>query len=289
MSGCDPIQMTVCGSRLFQFEREQSVRRGPKRVLSLSASMLFPALLLAGCVDHYLVHPRRPPAGAQRWTEVAVAGDLQMRLEWVRPVGRGPLPAVIVHPEAGHKAADMRGVLHDLAKTGYMAVAADYQRRTGTRWRENLVPWRDPADPRRVIDRVRAHPDVDPRRIGLLRLLAGRCVQPAHRRIRRRRRCGRRLLPGNRFRELDGGGRCLTPAATRFSLDPCRLPSRQRRTERRGVAGRCCGGPRRCVRRSLLRLPYLRCMAAATTRLTSRSPAAWRNVSPSLGGRSSSS
>jgi dienelactone hydrolase len=159
--------MTVRGSRLFQFEHEQSLR-GPERVLRLSAGMLFSALLLAGCVDHYLVHPRRPPAGAQRWTEVAVAGDLQMRLEWVRPAGPGPLPAVIVHPEAGHKAADMRGVLHDLAKAGYMAAAADYQRRTGTRWRESLFPWRDPADPRRVIDRVRAHPDVDPRRIGLL-------------------------------------------------------------------------------------------------------------------------
>jgi dienelactone hydrolase len=138
-------------------------------LLNLSASVaLLPVLLLAGCVDHYLVHPRRPPAGAQSWNEVAVDGDLLMRLEWVRPAGRGPLPAVIVHPEAGHKAADMRGVLHELARAGYLAVAADYQRRTGTRWRESLFPWRDPADPRRVIDRVRAHPDVDPRRVGLL-------------------------------------------------------------------------------------------------------------------------
>jgi dienelactone hydrolase len=160
--------MTACGRRFFQFAREQSVRRGPERVLSLSASILFPALLLVGCVDHYLVHPRRPPAGALRWTEVAVAGDLQVRLEWVRPAGRGPLPAVIVHPEAGHQAVEMRGVLNDLAKGGYLAAAADYQRRTGTRWRESLFPWRDPADPRRVIERVRAHPDVDPRRIGLL-------------------------------------------------------------------------------------------------------------------------
>ncbi len=137
--------------------------------LNLSASVaLFPVLLLAGCVDHFLVHPRQPPAGAQNWKEVAVDGDLQLRLEWVRPTGDGPLPAVIVHPEAGHKAAHMRGVMHDLAQAGYLAVAVDYQRRTGTRWRESLFPWRDPADPRRVIARVRAHPDVDSRRIGLL-------------------------------------------------------------------------------------------------------------------------
>ncbi len=152
-----------------EIKREQERRRGPGRILNLSASAaLLPALLLAGCADHYLLHPRQPPAGAQSWNEVAVDGDLQMRLEWVRPADPGPLPAVIVHPEAGHKATDMRGVLHDLAKAGYLAVAADYQRRTGTRWRESLFPWRDPADPRRVIDRVRAHPDVDPRHIGLL-------------------------------------------------------------------------------------------------------------------------
>ena len=75
-----------------------------------------------------------------------------MRLEWVRPADGRPLPAVIVHPEAGHQASEMRGVLHDLAKAGYLAAAADYQRRAGTRWRESLFPWRNPADPRRVID-----------------------------------------------------------------------------------------------------------------------------------------
>jgi dienelactone hydrolase len=157
------------GGDFFQSRVNRSVRRGPERILNLSASAaLLPALLLAGCADHYVLHSRWPPAGAQSWNEVAVDGDLQMRLEWVRPADPGPLPAVIVHPEAGHKAADMRGVLHDLAKAGYLAAAADYQRNTGTRWRESLFPWRDPADPRRVIDRVRAHPDVDPRRIGLL-------------------------------------------------------------------------------------------------------------------------
>jgi dienelactone hydrolase len=79
-----------------------------------------------------------------------------------------PLPAVIVHPEAGYRAADMRGVLNDLAEAGYLAVAADYQRRKGNRWRQSLFPWQDPADPMRAIDRVRAHPGVDPQRIGLL-------------------------------------------------------------------------------------------------------------------------
>jgi dienelactone hydrolase len=137
--------------------------------LILGKSLLLLVVIpLAGCVDHYILHPRRPPAGTQRWNEVLVSGDLRTRLEWVRPATPGPLPAVIVHPEAGNEVTKMRGVLHDLAKAGYLAVAADYQRRTVTGWRGSLFPWQDPEDPRRVIDRVRADPDVDPRRIGLL-------------------------------------------------------------------------------------------------------------------------
>jgi dienelactone hydrolase len=115
-------------------------------------------------MNHYVLHPRQPPAGARTWSEVRTHGELQVRMEWVRPAGPGPFPVVIVHPEAGHDAAEMRGVLHDLAGAGYLAVAADYRRRG----RRSLVPWRDPEDPRRVIDRVRAHPDADPARIGLL-------------------------------------------------------------------------------------------------------------------------
>ena len=132
------------------------------------AGVLFLALFLCGCVSHHLVHSRRLPPGAHRWSEVVEIGNLRVRLEWVRPAKLGPLPVVIVHPEAGYRATDMRGVLNDLADAGYLAVAADYQRRQGHRWRQSLFPWQDPEDPKRVIDRVRAHPDVDPERIGLL-------------------------------------------------------------------------------------------------------------------------
>lgn len=133
-----------------------------------ACSVLLPVLLLTGCTDHYLLHSRLPPTGARSWSEVSVQGGLQVRLEWVRPAGPGPLPTVIVHPEAGHHATEMRGVLHDLANAGYLAVAADYRRHIRGRWRDSLFPWRDPADPRLVIDRVRAHPDVHAKRIGLL-------------------------------------------------------------------------------------------------------------------------
>ena len=148
--------------------RKWRAQRGRLRLLSLGTGAVLLACPLAGCVDHYLVHQRRPPAGAQRSSEVAIRGDLRIRLEWVRPAKRGPLPTVIVHPEAGHRASEMRGVLNDLAQAGYLAVAADYQRRVGSRWRESLFPWQDPRDPRRVIDLVRADPSADPQRIGLL-------------------------------------------------------------------------------------------------------------------------
>jgi dipeptidyl aminopeptidase/acylaminoacyl peptidase len=95
-------------------------------------------------------------------------GALRIRLEWARPSMPAPLPTVIVHPEAGHLASEMRPVLRDLAARGYLAVAADYRRWIDGRYRETLFAWRDPSDPSAVYDLVAAHPDADPRRIGLL-------------------------------------------------------------------------------------------------------------------------
>lgn len=109
---------------------------------SLCLCALLSVFLFAGCVDHYVLHSRRMPAGALRWSEVVLSGDLRMHLEWVRPAARGPLPTVIVHPEAGHRATHMRGILNDLAGAGYLAVAVDYQRRERNRWRQSLFPWR---------------------------------------------------------------------------------------------------------------------------------------------------
>ena len=134
------------------------------------AICLVVALAAAGCLDHYVIHSRRPPAGVATRSETAVAGKLLMRLEWARPAAAGGRrPAVIVHPEAGHTAREMRGMLHDLAARGYVAVAADYRRATprGT-YRSSLFNWREPGDARAVWERVVADPGVDPARIALL-------------------------------------------------------------------------------------------------------------------------
>ncbi len=125
-------------------------------------------LAAAGCVDHALVHPRTAPSGVEEWEETIVRGQLRVRLEWAAPAGEGPFAAVIVHPEAGHEAREMRGVLRDLAAHGYLAVAADYRRAIGGRYRNTLFTWRDREDPRAVFDYVRARPRVDAQRIGLL-------------------------------------------------------------------------------------------------------------------------
>lgn len=126
------------------------------------------ALAATGCVDHALIHPRSAPAGVREWNETITRGKLLIRLGWAAPEGERRLPAVIVHPEAGHEASEMRPVLRDLAAHGYLSVAADYRRSIGGRYRETLFTWRDRADVRAVFDHVRTQPRVDAERIGLL-------------------------------------------------------------------------------------------------------------------------
>ena len=131
-------------------------------------ALLLPLLalpLLAGCVDHYLGYPQRPPPGVTHLTESMRRGALCVRLEWARPSAGGPSPAVIVHPEAGHQAREMRGVLYDLAGRGFVAVAADYRR---SDQRSTLFTWRERSDPLAVWQRVAGDPAVDPARIALL-------------------------------------------------------------------------------------------------------------------------
>lgn len=125
-------------------------------------------LSLTACANHFVFHPKSDPPGVQTWGETVVRGKLLIRLEWARPAGEGPFAAVIVHPEAGHVAGEMRGVVRDLAKAGYLAVAADYRREKKGIYRQTLFTWRDPDDPRAVIDLVRRRPDVDPERIALV-------------------------------------------------------------------------------------------------------------------------
>jgi dipeptidyl aminopeptidase/acylaminoacyl peptidase len=123
---------------------------------------------LAGCMNHYLIHPETPPSTVITWTEEVERGELLIHLEGARPAGEGVHPGVLVHPEAGHEAVEMRGILSSLAERGYVAVAADYRRRIDGKFRRTMFAWRDREDPLAALGLLRDHPHVDPERIAAL-------------------------------------------------------------------------------------------------------------------------
>jgi dipeptidyl aminopeptidase/acylaminoacyl peptidase len=135
-------------------------------------------ILLAGCArtNHYLVHPRKPGPDIVLWSADFARDQLKVHIEGARPPGAGPFPTVIVHPEEEETAADMHGVIWDLAARGYVAIAADYHRRIDGKWRRNMFAWRSTGDITLVIDATRAYPEVDQNRIGALGFSEGAVV-----------------------------------------------------------------------------------------------------------------
>jgi dienelactone hydrolase len=126
--------------------------------------------LLISCrlPDHHLIHPRTVPSQVLTWSEEVKKGPLAIRLEWARPQGSGPFPAILVHPDGGSTAEKMRGVIWDLASRGYLAVAADYRRFLRDRYRRTLFPWRNEAEVTVALDILRAHPRADLTRLAAL-------------------------------------------------------------------------------------------------------------------------
>jgi dipeptidyl aminopeptidase/acylaminoacyl peptidase len=135
-------------------------------------------VLASGCwaANHRLIHPESPPYGAISWSADVARGDLLVHLEGVRPEGAGPFPVVLVHPEGGKTAADMRYVTYDLARRGYAAIAADYARRVGGEFERNVFAWRSPADVTAALELIVQRPEVDRDRIGLLGFSQGGVV-----------------------------------------------------------------------------------------------------------------
>jgi dipeptidyl aminopeptidase/acylaminoacyl peptidase len=122
----------------------------------------------SGCMNYALIHPDRDPPGVATWTEDVTRGPLRVHLEWVRPPGSGPFPTVIVHPEGGGRAADMKGAARDLAQHGYLAVAVDYSRLLDGEYRRTTFAWREQSDAVAALEVVRASPQVDRGRIAAL-------------------------------------------------------------------------------------------------------------------------
>lgn len=119
-------------------------------------------------MDHYLIYPDRDPAGVVTWTEDVTRGPLRVHLEWTQPSGSGPFATVIVHPEGGNLAEDMKGVARDLAQHGYLAVAVDYWRLLDGKFQRNTFAWRDQSDTVAALEEVRGHAGVDRERIAAL-------------------------------------------------------------------------------------------------------------------------
>ena len=118
--------------------------------------------------NHHLIHPTEVPAPVHTWTEESDRGPLRLHLEWARPPGPGPFPAVLVHPDGAGTAVKMRGVIWDLACHGYLAMAADYRRLRQGKYRRTLFPWRDEAEVTTALALLRAHALVDTDRLAVL-------------------------------------------------------------------------------------------------------------------------
>jgi hypothetical protein len=115
--------------------------------------------------DRYLIYPKELPVHVQSWTEDVDKGPLRLHLVWAKPVGAGPWPTVLVHPDGSAMAADMRGVLWDLASQGYLAVAADYRRLHDGTYQRTLFPWCEEAEVTTVLEFLRVQPWVDGQRL----------------------------------------------------------------------------------------------------------------------------
>jgi dienelactone hydrolase len=135
-------------------------------------------ILLVGCAqtNHYLIHPRKAGPEVIVWSADFARDELKVHIEGARPPGVGPFPTVLVFPEEEATASDMHGVIWDLAARGYVAIAADYQRRIEGKYRPNMFAWRSASDLTLIIDATRAYPEADQNRIGALGFSEGAVV-----------------------------------------------------------------------------------------------------------------
>ena len=126
---------------------------------------------LVGCQifpDHYIIYSQDIPNDIIVWNEDRIRANLLIHLEWAQPQGKGPFPTILVHPEGGKLAHDMQGIITDLAKRGYLAVAADYKRWLEGKFQRNTFAWRENKDALAAVNIIEENPQVDKQRIATL-------------------------------------------------------------------------------------------------------------------------
>jgi len=143
-------------------------RGGGRRRSIVLAVLLASTASLVSCLNYHLIHPEVVPPRVITWADEVKSGQMLIHLEWAGPAGPGPFPTVLVHPDAGHLARHMRGVIWDLASQGYLAVAADYRRMIGARYRRSLFAWRENSDVTAALEAARSDPRVDGSRLAAL-------------------------------------------------------------------------------------------------------------------------
>ncbi|PKG80842.1 hypothetical protein CXF85_22310 [Colwellia sp. 75C3] len=134
------------------------------RSLILCASMVS----ILGCNSLPGMHNNGTDRTIPVWEQTASKGALKVNLLWAKPIAKGPLPTIIVHPGMLQNADDMRGVLIDLANQGFLSVAIDYERLIDGEWAESTMPLRKKHEIDFVMNQVIQNPWVDKLNIGLL-------------------------------------------------------------------------------------------------------------------------
>ena len=118
--------------------------------------------------NYFLLHPLESAPGIYR--ESGFFDHGQLRVHWLAryPERKEPLPAILVHPDRGSLSGDMEGICLDLARRGYFAAAAHYQRLENLDEENPLIPWRSPEDVLVALGHLQKDSRVDPARIGVM-------------------------------------------------------------------------------------------------------------------------
>ena len=134
------------------------------RTFTLCISMLS----ILGCSSLAEMHDNATDKTTPVWEQTASKGSLKVNFLWAKPIEKGPLPTIMVHPGMMQNAQDMRGVLIDLANQGFISVAIDYERLVDGQWQTSTMPLRKKDEIEFVMAQVTQNPWVDSENIGLL-------------------------------------------------------------------------------------------------------------------------
>ncbi len=137
-----------------------------KLVRSLSLYALLASLF--GCSSVVQMHNNSADKTVPVWQQSAIKDELKVNFLWAKPIAKGPLATIIVHPGMLQNVEDMRGVLIDLAEQGFMSVAVDYQRLIAGKWQVSTMPIRARDEIDFIMSQVIENPWVDANNIGLL-------------------------------------------------------------------------------------------------------------------------